>query len=260
MTRHVIGIDPGSGELGYTWTRPTGAEPPEVLELDFLRTEGEERTTEGIHFLFRLGRRVEQAGATSVLWAVEAAPPKLKKGQHGSHISGAGPERWRTVARVAALMLGHEFVQVGISPWRRTMAALDRRWSGRRRGRPTPRPRGRCKVAGTKRIPGAMVRVTFECGHRDDWMSAALLDGHQPACPACSRMPAGATPSDLTTDEHKRAACDWVALHWPDHFERLVEGPRKRAKTRKPDHRLTGVPDACEALGVACHAMTMETR
>jgi hypothetical protein len=53
----------------------------------------------------------------------------------------------------------------------------------------------------------------------------------------------------------KAAACAFVAHAYPEPYAALVADARSRARTAKHDWELMGVPDACEAVGIALHGL-----
>lgn len=53
----------------------------------------------------------------------------------------------------------------------------------------------------------------------------------------------------------KAAACAFVAHAYPEPYKELVADARSRARTAKHDWELAGVPDACEAVGIAVYGL-----
>lgn len=68
------------------------------------------------------------------------------------------------------------------------------------------------------------------------------------------RRAPGWGPDDVR-DAWKAAACAFVAHAYPQPYKRLVDDARSRARTAKHDWELAGVPDACEAVGIAIHGL-----
>jgi predicted lipoprotein with Yx(FWY)xxD motif len=100
--------------------------------------------------------------------------------------------------------------------------------------------------------------ATFKgCDHRADIGGSFAEVEASPTkmCPQCNlaTMATGMTPDEWRRDEWKRLACTAVAHRWPTLYAAVVEDARGRARSQKPDHRLAGVADACEAAGVALH-------
>ncbi len=61
------------------------------------------------------------------------------------------------------------------------------------------------------------------------------------------------THDEAKRDNWKRLACETVRAMWPERFEDVAVDCRARARTAKPDHRVEGIADACEAAIIALH-------
>lgn len=68
-------------------------------------------------------------------------------------------------------------------------------------------------------------------------------------CPACAGD--SRDPAEIRRDERKRWSVESVRAIYPDFVDTLIAGARSRARSDKPDHQLSGVHDACEAVAIA---------
>lgn len=170
----------------------------------------------------------------------------------------------RSVAYVAGLTVagyldrGVRVTRVQPSEWRESMLI----WAARR-GQLLEKPRrsqrvippeqvGRNRVTTTQRIGAGLFRLTFECGHSAEVEYAAL--GETRDCKACIVRPERTMDdAEWVRDEWKRIACAVVERHFPEPYAQLVAEARASARGPKPDHRLEGVSDACEALCIGLH-------
>tara|TARA_R110000824_G_scaffold54028_1_gene149041 strand:+ start:7101 stop:7898 length:798 start_codon:yes stop_codon:yes gene_type:complete len=211
---------------------------------------------------------LEMVGDEAVaVWAIEKPPPTAKSSANHGHqavigysvgyISGmiaCGSRPWGRVERVE------------VSPWRASMLI----WAARRGLLLSKPPKSPPIVSAARKIQpytverygGTCLAVVWTgCGHQLVFetftaMQSSLM--HWAGCPQCAVVarrgaPSSMTPDEWRRDEWKRMACQVVEKFWPDLYVALVEDAKSRAKTIKPDHRLAGVADACEAACIALH-------
>ncbi len=82
-----------------------------------------------------------------------------------------------------------------------------------------------------------------------------------PNCAKCAPAPSAtkseaATDADDIRDAWKALSCSFVRHFWPTQYRYLVDGARSRSRTAgTPDHKLAGVSDACEAVGIAFYSL-----
>lgn len=68
------------------------------------------------------------------------------------------------------------------------------------------------------------------------------------------RRAPGWSPDDVR-DAWKATACTYVGHAFPTAFQALVDDARARARTATHAWQLAGVPDACEAVGIALYGL-----
>jgi len=248
----VGGFDPSGSWIG--WARldaPTEGRLPEhppPLELGAIRGSSDDGKVKG-----ELARVVRLFGPADRL-LIEVVPKKLKKSQHASHYSSAPVAWWGGVVDGMAWFHGVDSSPMEISTWRRAMLQASVQW-----GSPLGRPRARGgammasnRVASTSRLEGGLLRLTRACGHTHEVASTYFLELGAPTCPQCHRAQATKASAQAQRDAWKATAVAFVRAFWPDELQPLVDRARARARNKdQADHTLSGVADACEAVGIA---------
>lgn len=254
----IIGVDPGGQHLGLALARRNATAPmrTELLCVKTIRL----REASWTEILERVAPTLESwinMGANVV--AIEQAPPTAKEDR--ARLVRQAAVGW-SLGRVSGMVemlcrlpVSHHLP----SEWRESMLTLSAR-SGLVRQKPTRRSTSRrpslCdqKVRMVQTIGGGVFRISFlGCSHTFDVEGFDKLQVFGTACPSCAAISAK-SPADLVRDEWKRLACEVIAHHYPDPFRTLELDARSRARDHaKQAWQLVGVPDACEAAGVAIH-------
>lgn len=252
----IVSIDPSSTYTGIAWRTP---EAVRLFRVRMHPGDPERSYIERLTEHLPNGRPGDIMRPEHVL--VEEVPDNARK---DAGRSGQQAVIGRSVAYVAGIMvaryLDHRVPVTRIQPreWRESMLI----WAARR-GQLLEKPSrskrvippeqvGRNRVTGTQRIGPGRFRLTFECGHSEDVDYAQL--GESRDCKACIIRPERTMDdAEWIRDEWKRIACAVVERHWPEPYAALVSEARATARTHKPDHRLEGVSDACEALCIGLH-------
>jgi hypothetical protein len=254
----IAGWDPSKTYTGHALLDcPLGGipdKPPPLLALEAVRTAGDRDKAMGK--LYPLAKRAASPGG---LWCVEVPPAKLRRDQHASHVSGAGPAWFGGMIQGWAWSLHTDTKEMQVDTWRGTALACAVKW-----GQPMTKPRlSRAAsqlpdnpVKKVDRLDAATVIVHRACGHSHRVNQAYLVNQGPPSCPTCHAKTASRRPTADKRDLWKERACQFVEAFWPDQYERLVGPARARARGDKPDHQLSGVADACEAVGIALGALT----
>jgi hypothetical protein len=267
----VFGLDPGSTCLGIAvlGARPheSPPEPPPLWRFCHLRPKP----------LPAYFRQLKLLGLDPGLGiqavAVEHPPPTAKgSANHGRQAPIGHALGWYgglTVGWLAGGRVGgRDFETLEPEPqqWRASMLHWSAVW-----GLPLPhakdlvalraqqaRARARAvqldqRVDRLRRVDDRLVVTYVGCDH--EW--SGLADEYHkvpPACLTCS-APKPARPRDeLIREAWKEIACMFVRHHWPDAFQGLLLGAQDRARKDSPDrpaHTYAGLPDACEAVGIA---------
>lgn len=268
----IVGFDPGSEYIGIATLRTTDAGEVATAEFHSIRCLSDpERTFRERVFpeLDKLRRK-----ATSILFVTEVPPPTSHEGQgHRIGQAAIGYPLGYCAGLAAAVFLSdpnlvHPVLRVPVTAWRDSMLV-----NAARDGCVLVRPGTKLARIGTKRrsdIDGTT--RTGDGGFDVAWRScahlhrvatyAALLSPDMPTeCPVCHPV-AGATfdSVDDVRDEWKAAACRIAEHLHPEAYASLVADAKSRAKTVDLEHRLAGVPDACEALGMAYHGLLVSQR
>lgn len=286
----VLGIDPGSSHTGWCVARDNPLRGEEHIRFGSLRIREPEsvyhaawRLRRGLVAEFgRLGfsldeiEAYERGGLIDRVF-VEQAPITSKKtrvGRDGElHTKGnEGEIGWRQgwAAATMALVLAPRVAPepVPVSTWRETMCIESSRagflLQAPQRTR-TPQPEtltttGRIGIVRVEPVGGNQYFVYYRCGHRGTCPSFDNLDTDLwSTCQECRRggtkTPSAKLDGDEIRDAWKATACRFVARWCPTQYAALVQDARSRARDEHPDHRLQGVSDGCEAVGIALHGL-----
>lgn len=252
-----IGCDPASDYVGLGIEQPDGK-----MEMHRRRMG---KDLEGSvqrrvwPLLQEVAGRVDGGG---VVLALERPPPTARTDTRHGHQAAIGYPIGYVSGLIAAraIQLGFEVVRVNVSPWRDSMLidaarrglVLDRPGRKRRRkalGAKSPVRRIDRGAHGERSVLWVGCEHSYRLTPDADLLPQINHLVEAGGCPECRRP---ATPDEVR-DQWKRVACQWAKHRWPDSYRRLVVEARRSARTDRPDHQLAGVPDACEAAGVAHH-------
>jgi hypothetical protein len=259
-----VGIDPGNDYLGLAVYR-LGADPD--LECHGIRVGGKP----GKVFRDVLVPKLEPLARHGATLVIERPPEKVRRDVNHGAQAPIGYALGYVSGMVAGLWHQHgaPVHRVTVRDWRTSMGVFNarrglvltepgakgerERW--RAMGLQATRP---SQVADVKRVDGGWT-VRYRCGHKATFDKYDALTTRGGECQECQRaLRPAMTRAEAVTDAWKLRACQGIKEHWPEEYERIVSAARKRAKTNKADHRLAGVPDACEAAWVALHAEVAE--
>lgn len=196
---------------------------------------------------------------------VELAPPTMRADvNHGAQAAIGFAQGWLGGLIAGGLLEGGCDVHLApVSDWRATMLRtaieIGCPLSPPRRGRedaPDANPE-RFRVAsggGT-----SFVRTWTGCGHEERLRDFAELNEAQTTrCPACRGSRPTMSSAEAVRDAWKAIACLFVRALAPTGYGQLVAQARGRARKKDaPDHHLVGVADACEAVGIALHGLSV---
>ncbi len=198
---------------------------------------------------------------TDELW-IERPPPTAHKDANHGHQAvigyAIGVHTGLVIAAWTALG-GGKVHPIDVTPWRNDMII-----GAARRGVIVQPPSHRPVFTGQTSNRTDVVRgdgaglflVKYRpCDHT--WPRGAAAGGvhvhelkNRPAaCPECSA--AASDPTRDIRDRWKELACHVAQKLAPAMYSDLMGQCRARARTDRPDHRLEGLSDACEALGIA---------
>lgn len=290
----LTGIDPGNDATGLGMaTLASWTARPEVLLLGSVRgapeviaeklrvsIKSEEAAVIGRNAVggSRWGSHV---GGAHIRRRIEVPPMQVRKDVRHGPQAQVGFALGFLSGWIAAVSFydGVAPTQTAVRDWRAAMLELSASWgvhaepapdASRSQGSqrspwadPEPPPR----VTNVERIAAVEPRhvVTFECGHQQEVAYAKLVLATPLACDACAKAKAAPKARELTrpeqvTDEWKRVVCSLTRQLWPEAYATLVDDARSRARSTPPDHRLSGVPDACEALWVGLSEIRLHDR
>lgn len=260
----IVGIDQSNAATGIGVVRPAERLQERLLWLEpilMLDDDVERSVLERIYPVLEHWTEHDRAQ----LW-VEQAPPMMRSDvKHGAQASIGFAQGWLG-GLIAGRFLGRFPVhRVGPSPWRTTMlveaarAGLVLPEPGRK---PPPPPPGQVQRFKVDRAGAAFVRVWDGCNHRETFHTYADL--HKAQAQACTTCAAGnavqtLTDAEAVRDAWKATACRFVRHFWPGMYDNVVRGAQARARSDRPEHRLAGVADACEAVGIALHGLSQVT-
>lgn len=264
----VIGIDPSNQHTGLACVAPApelarrlvAVEPVVMLHGD----DGVERS-----ILERIRPTIDRWTATGPahLWVEEAPPTARGDVHHGPQGAIGFAQGWLAGAVTGPYMGRHGVHRVNPSPWRDHMLVEAARagflLQEPRRGGAPAEP-GRVQRFKVDREGSGFVKVWNGCDHRETFANYASLQMASAAtCPTCAagvRVPRGTSEADAIREAWKETACRFVARFWPAQYTEIVAAARTRAKVAQPDHRLGGVADACEAVGIALYGLAQVSR
>ncbi len=253
----VVAVDPGSRHTGVASAVLVDGQP-EVTSLAGVvmhQGDAERSVRERVLPLLR-------SSPAAVLWLEEPPDYRHSDVEHGSEARIGYALGW--VSGLIAGGAGLSTRRVAVSDWRTSMVTT----CGRRgifvepprRARAPSTPAAiaqRFDIAG--RPAGGFIRTWRGCGHTQQFISFAELSrAGAGACGICSGPEAKQPdPAEWVRDEWKRIACHSVQRLWSGLYAELVAEARgrQRGPGSPPDHRLPGVPDACEAAWIAVHGV-----
>jgi len=255
----VVGIDPSSDHIGIAHLDGTGecTRLVSIRCLDNLQRTCQERLYDELARI--------PSGADVY---IEKPPPTARAHVNHGHQGTIG----YALGVVTGIILGDLWRRgfgvglVEVGPWRDAMLVAAGRRGLHLSKKPSPFAppvalRGPVKVentpghgAGTGKAPS--FDLVYACGHRRTVGAFAEVQrarGADLGCEACAKTARSDDVADPTRDHWKANACRFAQLVTPTLYDELVADARGRAKTVQPDHRLAGVADACEGLGVAVY-------
>lgn len=244
----IGGIDPSSDYIGLAeLDAEPGARPEQRPPLVTLASVRAGKRGHDVTLRSTLACLELRAAST---YAIERSPPSGTKKRAQAAIGDAIGWYGGLVAG-GLIMGGHGVQRVHVSSWRTSMLRYAAAWGAR-----VPHPkherdtvRKRRNQAKAERMRDGSIQIRRPCGHVATCQLPSMVQAVlESSCPDCS----GARPSLDMRTRWKRAACRFVAQLWPDPYAALVADARSRARTERPDWELAGVPDACEAVGIAC--------
>lgn len=270
----VVGIDPSNAHTGLASVRAAVAFRDRLVDARAVTMLGGDdgvirSVVERLHpVLDGWLPREGVALARGARIYVEQAPPTARKDTgHGAQAEIGFAQGWLAGAITSPWFGRCPVRRVGPSPWRAYMLV-----EAAREGLLLPEP-GRKNVVTV--APGQVQRFTVSrdgvaydrtwagCGHQEHFETFGALHAAQAArCPGCEKgvAPArGQSEAEAVREAWKATACRFVAHFWPGIYEALCAPARERAHTNPPDHRLAGVSDACEAVGVALFGLSEAT-
>lgn len=253
----IHGIDPSADYTGYGTIRPNDRDkPPDLEHLEAIRMTDElcDRIQE------RLALRIYE-GDRSDLWIIERVPPAARADTGHGWQAAIGDSTGWIGGLVGGMLLANDYdrhpSRVRPGPWRASMLLLSTKW-----GHHLMRPKERLALSKTpdtvgtvKRADGGGFNLEWQdCDHVWFANDLATLQRKPDTCPECGDRTR--SRADRIRDAWKETAVEFVHTFWPEPLRELVEAARSRARKKsKPMHQLAGVADACEAVGVACHAL-----
>ena len=261
----VAGIDPSNGYTGIAAARPAAQLRDRLLEARAVRLfEEDAYCVRSIRE--RIAPVLDQWIADDLLLAIEQAPPTAREDMgHGAQAEIGYAQGW-----LGGMICGRyadtaRIERFGPSPWRDTMIVEAAR-NGLLLQKPTraslTSAQGGAAVTRVLRVdraPQGGFNVLWRgCAHVFWCLNMGAVQAKPDRCPECAKgdKPRPAVGADIR-DAWKALACRFVAHFWPEIYEGIVAPARERAHTNPPDHRLAGVPDACEAVGIALHGLTL---
>lgn len=263
----IVGIDPSSSDYtGWAAVSPNSRLPLRERIITFGSIRCTDRTA------FSAALRIEeelqryQDGIERV--CIERAPASFRGDAGHGKQAEIGWVQGYTAGVIATVLCRDEPIEAPVSAWRKHMQVL-----AGREGLPLHTPTGtvapsfdrasvgRSEIKGMKAVGGGKLRITYKCGHEGicpnlDNLSTDLWQ----RCQTCRKdtAPHKTVPGryELVRDGWKANACAFVQRFAPDPYAVLVEQARGRAKRQGlKDHELSGVPDACEAVGIALYGV-----
>lgn len=258
----VLGFDQSNRVTGFGVVRPAERLQERLLWMEAIPMlsddDGVERSV-----LERIYPLVEHWSSHNRvrIW-IEQAPPMVRRDvKHGPQAAIGFAQGWLG-GLIAGRFLGQfPVTRVGPDVWRATMlveaarAGLVLPEPGRR---PPPPPPGQVQRFKVDRAGAAFVRVWDGCNHRETFTTYADL--HKAPATACTTCAAGdavqtLTDAEAVRDAWKKTACRFVHHFWPGMYGNIIQDALSRARSDRPEHKLAGVADACEAVGIAIHGL-----
>lgn len=244
----TVGVDPSN-----SWVGLARADGERLAELVAVRCfPGEPERT--VHERIRPWMPRDPRGWSLVL----EEPPPASRANHGRQ-APIGYAVGYMSGLIAAGWPPRAVSKVQVSAWRDAMIVLAAR-RGLLLEKPTrrPKPKGlKGRMGKLRRAQGrpGLVVTWLGCDHEQVFESLSALQANTPpACPDCAGVVVEADGMDdheWRRDEWKRIACHGIAELWPGLYQPVVDDARSRARSNRPDHRLEGVADACEAAWIA---------
>lgn len=255
----ALGIDASTSHVGLAVVRGRPEGRAELLCLASVRGDGVEGVrTQVSGVLAVVGGWYADLGLEGARVRIERAPRTARGDvQHGKQAAlgwALGYVAGVIEARLECSAMRLQPAElVEVRDWRASMLALSTAW-----GRPAiPPSRGAARPAErieqiARIVRAASVEVTFGCGHTQQ-VERRLLLGVR-SCAQCG----DSKPVDMG-EAWKELACALVAHHFPEQYGPFVALARKRSRKDKPDHKLEGVSDGCEAVWIAASAFAETT-
>ncbi len=264
----VVGIDHSNAHTGLARVRPAADLKDRLVEVCAITMYSGDVQRSVVERIRPTLHGWVHADTCVHLWAEKAPPTARGDVDHGHQGAIGFAQGWLAAAIVAPYMGVHGVHLVGPSTWRDTMLI-----EAARAGFLLEEPSRRAPVVASSAPQGFKVelapnaqgytKVWAGCGHRDHFANYDALHGAgSPRCPQCAAgvlVPRGMSEAEAIRDAWKETACRFVARFWPEQYQAVVSDARSRAKTASADHRLGGVSDACEAVGIAIHGLAQVT-
>jgi hypothetical protein len=242
-----IGID-----VSVNCTAVSSLVPGRSHRLELVETRILRKRVDGIRGLAsRIASTVRDLGQPGTRVSIEVPPPTAKRStRHGKQADIGWKLGYLTGLVDGYLDNQYQIRLVQVSTWRAAMLQLSTAW-----GIPASKPteetsrKARARLVRIERELGRIF-VVWSCGHRTATQFDRLNQAAQEGCTKCSESSAFDA-----RDAWKELAVRLATKHWPHVIDPLIRDARSRARTVKPAHQLSGVPDACEATWIGASGM-----
>lgn len=264
----VVGVDPSNRHTGLAcvrWRPLLRERLVAVRAVTMFAGDVQRSVVERIHPQIRDWLpAADDCSPAGAIWVEEAPPTALGDVEHGHQGAIGYAQGWLGGAITGPFMGRFPVRRVGPSSWRSHLlveaAKAGLLLAEPRRGEepcPSHPPRQSFKLE--RPGGGRIVRHWMPCNHEEGFANLQSLQlSTARRCPECERsVPRGtSSEAEAIRDAWKALACRIVGHFWPGPYHELVQAARGRARSNPPDHRLGGVADACEAVGIALHGLS----
>jgi hypothetical protein len=197
----------------------------------------------------------------------EQPPPTARKDMRHGHQAPIGWKLGLISGIVISPFLSNPDIviqEVKVADWRRKMLEL-----AAVQGQPLTKP-SRRSIANKKvdetgpqlqspliTVPGGGWIGQYSCGHQLPLPDLRAVQSAPQTCPTCSKDKREKSAAGTEIRElWKKTACQFVGRLFPANYNALVVEARHSARTKQPDHKLSGVADASEGTCIALTAIS----